>query len=1174
VRVQPIVAHGQLIYPSRVGLLARELASGKMAWALPWPRQQSERIMLDPFTQSISWPGRWSASADAERVYVSVPLQSVVRTRERRSGGELVAIDPRSGRPSWRRSVPADLPAATKSGWYASAPLPCGDRVVVGLRAGASGEEFHLLGLRAADGRRLWRTYVCSRVPEPWYYAQLRASWFDGMPAESEGFAVVSPGGGIVAAVEIASGRPRWLAQYDQRQSTRTGGYYRGGWRSHTPIVADGVVYATPPDADYLYAFGLHTGRLLWRLERGRHRHLVAVHGGRAYLAGSHAACIGRRGTVEWEVPLPASVVGRPALAGRILHLPVAGGIVYLDADTGGELAWTAWDAWKRSHGPTFTADLASGDVVVAASRLLVVTPYTLNVFDPHEPRRALEAAAPKRPNDPTVWRDLAQELHWQGDAAGAAKHFERALALAGRQPDRGSKELIADLRRRLATCYHDVSRRHERAGRLGPALAAVRQAIPYAADLSLRATFVRREASLAERLERWREAVDAYQRVLAGASPSGIHWQAARNSLAALLEKKGRTHYTRHEAAAEALAEGPEADWLTVIRRYPTSLAAPRALLRLAASAERAGRANDARRWLHRVVRDYPSAKGVAEALYRLAVGYAGLGSAPMARGALATLRAKHAAWKPPADADALLARHAPKHAGHTTPAGPPFATDWHARPDYGAIQLHVVGDRRGARDAVFLLAGLSLEHRDASDGTLRWADRPGWIGIEIRDAARRGGGVTIGRVVPRTPGDRAGLRGGDIIIGFGTQPIRDSRELITTCMARRSGATVAVRLLRGGKSVEIPVTLGARPSQRADAQLEPDAFLGAAAGHALVRQPTRLDAVRLADGHLGWSVALAEPARGPGVGPTSAADPAVVVLADSRARLLALDPADGHQLWSRPLEEPTVHRVALWPHGLVLATSSPATLRVLNPFSGEARYHVAEPHAAAAPRFALDSRDRLCYAMGSTIGCYDGREAQRLWTGRIRDFTAHGLLVAGESALAYGEDRHAVVALECRRLDSGEPQWSRSLARGERLLHAAADERAVYLVSRRAARTTVRRLDLSSGEPVWALELRRQDELVDWEPSGAAIALGVTTQGGQARDHAQVIAVDRMTGAIRHRLDLGPGRLLSLTALADAYYAVVEDDARELAARFDLGGIPIGEPARFRVVRIVGAP
>ena len=128
---------------------------------------------------------------------------------------------------------------------------------------------------------------------------------------------------------------------------------------------------------------------------------------------------------------------------------------------------------------------------------------------------------------------------------------------------------------------------------------------------------------------------------------------------------------------------------------------------------------------------------------------------------------------------------------------------------------------------------------------------------------------------------------------------------------------------------------------------------------------------------------------------------------------------------------------------------------MRVLNPFSGDVAFRAAEPHAAAPPRVALDSRDRLCYAMGSTIGCYDGSKMQRLWTDRIRDFTAHGLLVAGESALAYGEDRHAVVALECRRLDTGEPQWSRSLARGERLLHAATDELALYLVSRRAART-----------------------------------------------------------------------------------------------------------------------
>ena len=1174
VLIQPIVAHGQLIYPSRVGLLARDLAAGKMAWSMPWPRHQGDRIMLDPFTHSASWPGRWSASADRKRVYVSVPLHSPTPGRQSRIGGEMVAIDPRAGRPIWRRRVPADLPAATESGWYASAPLPCGDRLVVGLRAGASGEEFHLLGLRAGDGRRLWRTYMCSRTPEPWYYAQLRVSWFDGMPAESEGLAVACPGGGAVGAVELATGRPRWLARYDQLQPARGSHYRLGGWRSHTPIVADGIVYVTPPDSEFLYAFGLHSGTMLWRVERKHHRHLVAVRGGRAYLAGSHAACVGPRGAVEWETALPASVVGRPALAGRILHLPVAGGIVYLDAETGGELAWTAWEQWRQSHGPIFTADLASGDVLVAAGRLLVVTPYTLNVFDAHEPRRALEAEVPKRPDDPSVQRALAEELHWQGDAAAAAARFEKALALATARPGRVPEGFAAEARQRLATCHHDLARRHERAGRLEPALAATRDALRHAADPSLRSTLLRGIASLAQRLRRWPEAVDACQQVLADATAHGAHWRAARDGLDALLRQAGREHYARHEAAAEALAKGHEADWHTVVRRYPNSLAAPRVLLRLAAAAEAAGRHADARRWLHSVVSDYPEADGVPQALYRLAAGYARLGSPAMTRGALAVLRARHPAWKVPADADALLARHAPKQPARAAPAGPPFTVGWQARPDYGALRLHAVGDPRGARDAVFLIAGLSLESRDVADGSMRWADRPGWIGIEIRDAPRRGGGVTIGRVVPRTPGDRAGLRSGDTITGFGAQRIRDSQELIVTCMARRSGAAVAVRLLRDGKEIEIPVTLGARPAQRDEAQLDPGALLGAAAGHALLRQPTRLDALRLADGAVAWSAALDEPAHAPEGGATSAADGAVVALADSRARLVALDPADGHELWSHPLDEPTVHRVALWRHGLVLATSAPATLRVVNAFSGETRFHAAEPHAAAAPRFVLDSRDRLCYAMGSALGCYDGRKAERLWTDRIRNFTAHGLLAAGDAALAYGEDRHGAVALECRRLDTGEALWSRSLARGERLLHAAADERAVYLVSRRAARTTVRRLDLSTGESAWAHELGRNEELVDWETTGLAVALGVTAPNELVRDHACVVAVDRMTGAVRQRLDLGPGRLVSLTAVADAYYAVVEDDARELAARFDLGGIAIGEPARFRVVRVVGEP
>ena len=1165
VLVAPIVADGLVIYPSRLGLLARGLETGKVAWSLPWPRHQGGRLMLPPFTLAPSWPGRWSASAGGGRVFVSVALVAPSR-RETQTGGELLAVDARSGEVAWRRPAPLDLPQTMESGWYDAPPLPCGDRLVVGLRAGPTGEESHLLGLRARDGRRLWRTFLCSRMGVPWYTAGSELAWFGAMAAESEGLAVLCPGGGVVGAVEVATGRVRWLARYDQLPSGRYGYYPRSGWRSHTPVIAGGVVYATPPDAESLCAFDLTSGRLLWQREREGHRHLVAVRDGRVYLAGRRATCLTARGETEWETALPTAVVAKPVLAGRILHLPVAGGILYLDTTTGAELAWTGWTDWERTSGPTYTADVASGDLRVVANRLLVTTPFTINVFAPHLPQRDLETAVVARGEDPAAHLALGQELHWQGDVAKAAAQFEQALALA----DRASPAFAADVHRRLASCYADMSQRHERADRLDAALKANRRALAHAADPDRRAKLRLREAHLARRLRRWDVAAAALQTVLADAPAQGPLWTAARDAVAALLDDAGRAPYDAFDRAADkALGKGTEDELKTIVRAYPNSRAAPLALLRLAETADAAA----ARQWLYRVPRDYPASPHVPAALHRLARGYAALGARPMARGALAVLRQRYPDWRPGGDdalePDAFLAEHAPK-----TPAKPvaalslPLEVGWQTRPDYGAAELHVVS---GDADALFLLAGLSLECRSARDGSLRWADRPGWIGIYIEDARRPGGGVLVRRVVPDTPGDRAGLRGGDVILGFGAEPIRDSQQLIAVCSARRAGAAVNVQLLRDGEQVAIPVTLGARPWQATDAHLGADAFLGTAGDHAFLRQPTRLDAIRREAGGAAWSIDLDDPGQ---EGPTALAAPGLVVAADSRGRLIALDPARGHELWRRRLDEPTVHRVLLWEYGLVAATASPATVRVLNPFDGTTVFQTADRHATGTPLVALDSRTRLCYAMGSTLGCYDGAAGHALWRDRVANFTAKRLWADGPVVVAHGSDHRGQEALECRRIATGGALWARSMARGETLQRLALDGDALYAVTRRAARALARRLDSSTGEAVWTRELATGEDFADWEPSAAALCLGVTATDERGEQQAQLVAIDKLTGAVRQIVPLGPGQLKSLSRVADALYAVVEDNLFEQRARFGIAGIHPGEPLRFRIVRILATP
>jgi serine protease Do len=75
---------------------------------------------------------------------------------------------------------------------------------------------------------------------------------------------------------------------------------------------------------------------------------------------------------------------------------------------------------------------------------------------------------------------------------------------------------------------------------------------------------------------------------------------------------------------------------------------------------------------------------------------------------------------------------------------------------------------------------------------------------------------GALVGDVVAGGPADRAGIKRGDIIIGFDGQKIENSTQLsnLVARAAPKSAATFTV--LRDGRTVEIKVTLEEKPKER----------------------------------------------------------------------------------------------------------------------------------------------------------------------------------------------------------------------------------------------------------------------------------------------------------------------------------------------------------------------
>lgn len=1188
IEIGPAVTERAVVYPSRMAILSRGLDTGRLLWEWPWPWKAASGAAAAPVGLAENTIGRWSCSVAHGLVLCSLPMRRVLSRTEARTTGRLVAVALATGRSAWSRRAAGGLPAPLGDGYFVCPPLVAGDRLVAALRAGQSGQEHYLSCFRASDGALLWRTYICGRDARPTDLRGRHQPSFESSPAVSDGLVVNCAGNGVIAAVELPTGRLRWLCRYDQMTDRRRRRIRRrnDAWQDATPRIAGGVVYATPRDSDFLYAIDLNSGRLLWRRDREDYRYLVAVRGERIYLAGARAACLNSRGELEWEAELPNAVVGRPALAGHVLHLPINGGLIFLDADTGGALDYLSWSAWQDGQPRSFGADIASGDLLVVWGKLLVTTPFSLNVFEPLRSREAIERKLAERPEDAVAHYAVARERQWEGSGADAAKAFERALELAARDPTLLPEATVKDIHRRLAVCYEAAARRHEEGRRIDLALRDALAALHHAPEVETRCRLRLRAAEYHRRLHHWKEAVATYQRVLADAEPGGRHWQAARRGQRILIRAAGRGPYAEAEGAARAALERGTGDaWQLVVRYYPNSRAAPAALVRLASSAQERGGAAAARLHLHRLVRDYPEAPEAPEAIYRLAAGYARAGARAMARGALAALRKAHPGWRKlvdgqqaaaNADPDAFLAAHAPaRPPGTAAPSSrPPLRVAWRAAPQYGALELHLAGKPRGPAGQLYLLSGAAVASRATSDGSLRWADRPGWIGISIDDADRSEGGVAVLTVYGNTPGAEAGIRRGDIIVGFNDKAIQNCAQLMATCSGQRAGSPARLRVLRGGRPRLLEFTLAERPSQPEDPQLQSHAWLGAEAGVVLVRRPTRVDAFDEKTGERLWTFALDEPdpqaASHPGARAALVA-PGLAAVGDSRGRIVALDPATGRLLWTAHLLEPTIHHLALTEHGLVVASSRPPTLSVLSPFDGRHLYRVVEPHTLAPPVFALDSQSKVCYAVGATLGCYHLAGERTLWRTQLANFTAKQLWVAGGRVVVHGTDRRGIEVLECRRLASGDPVWAVSLARGETMRRALVEADAFFGVFRRGGRARVRRLDAATGKPAWSHEFSRAESLTGWASWGASLCLGVTLAGDQGIRSAFIVVLDKASGEPRQRLAIGAGSVAELRRIGEALYAVVETTQAEMDPRERLFR-PVGVPPRFHVVRIDG--
>lgn len=85
----------------------------------------------------------------------------------------------------------------------------------------------------------------------------------------------------------------------------------------------------------------------------------------------------------------------------------------------------------------------------------------------------------------------------------------------------------------------------------------------------------------------------------------------------------------------------------------------------------------------------------------------------------------------------------------------------------------------------------------------------------VRAGGSSSSGGGAGVESVSPNSPAERAGVRRGDVIVGFRDEPVRSTDELLSLLDTPAIGRDAPLRVLRGGREITLQVRPQEQPEQ-----------------------------------------------------------------------------------------------------------------------------------------------------------------------------------------------------------------------------------------------------------------------------------------------------------------------------------------------------------------------
>jgi len=283
----------------------------------------------------------------------------------------------------------------------------------------------------------------------------------------AEGILVCPTNAGEVLGIDLLSRGLAWAYPYREQSPNvqpvmpgiPPGMIIRGGgmpfqplqmtaanWKVTPPILVDGKVVFTAPDAQSLHCINLRDGKPIWKVPQQDHDlFLAGVFQGKVLVIGKHScrALSLSDGTTLWSELLDDLPSGQGVASQNVYYLPLRRGeICAIDVARGR----TAHNRTGKSGGP------APGNLVFYDGAVLSQTPREVVAYAQLSAKMAAaDAAVAKRPDDPEALTDRGELRLADGQVQGAVDDLHAALHLKPEEP------LAPRIRNRLYEALTDL---------------------------------------------------------------------------------------------------------------------------------------------------------------------------------------------------------------------------------------------------------------------------------------------------------------------------------------------------------------------------------------------------------------------------------------------------------------------------------------------------------------------------------------------------------------------------------------------------------------------------------------------------------------------------------------------------------------------------------------------